>query len=538
MGKKSLCELLQTIDENPNINSLIQSSPICHKIFDPDLKMQFMSNSGVVALKIKNVEDFYGQSFPPESSPKYTRDTIKDHMHRATKGETSIAEYYFYVDDKVIWFSTTFTPVFDVDASLMYVRVDSMDITSKKMAEDKLLSAKEESEKASASKSEFLSRMSHELRTPMNAILGFGQLLEFDTDEPLSNFQKSRVKEIQKAGKHLLELINEILDLSRIESGLLTLSIEDILLSNVIDDVLSLISPLAEKQNIKIVNLISHQPDLLVQGDFTRLKQVILNLMSNAVKYNKKGGSITLDFQKSDADKISIAISDTGEGISEDNLKQLFQPFNRMEAENSAVEGTGIGLTITKQLIELMNGNISVQSTPGKGSCFSIEIPEGKQLAQAREERVFNPALKASCKTEEHNWTLLYVEDNPANLKLVEQILQSRSDIKLLTAPQARLGIELARAHQPDMILMDINMAEMDGITAMKKLKKYEETNNIPVIAVSANAMESDIKKCLDGGFKAYITKPLDIPKFFIEIDRFLKPDSLPLVDSILKQVN
>jgi signal transduction histidine kinase/ActR/RegA family two-component response regulator len=533
MEKKSLCELLHTINENPNINSLIQSSPICHKIFDPDLKMQFMSNSGVVALKIDNVEDFYGQSFPPKSSPKYTRDIIKEHMGRATKGETSIAEYYFIVDNNKIWFRTSFTPVFDTDGKLMYVRVDSMDISSKKIAEEKLLSAKEESERANVSKSEFLSRMSHELRTPMNAILGFGQLLEFDTDEPLSKTQKNRVYEIQKAGKHLLELINEILDLSRIESGFLTLSIEDILLSNLIDDVLSLISPLGAKQNINIINLIPQEPDLLVQGDFTRLKQVLLNLMSNAVKYNKPGGSITLNCQKNDAGKICISISDTGEGISQDNLKQLFQPFNRMDAENSSVEGTGIGLTITKRLVELMNGNISVKSNPGMGSCFSIEIPEGNQLTMVRVDRVFTPVLKAPCYKEEQKWTLLYVEDNPANLKLVEQILQSRSDIKLLTAPQARLGIELARAHQPDMILMDINMAGMDGITAMKKLKKYEETSNIPVIAVSANAMESDIKKGLEVGFKSYITKPFDIPKFFIEIDRFLKSDSLPLVDSI-----
>jgi len=196
------------------------------------------------------------------------------------------------------------------------------------------------------------------------------------------------------------------------------------------------------------------------------------------------------------------------------------------------VEGTGIGLNITKRLIELMNGTISVHSTPGEGSRFSIEIPEGKQLAPEREDEVITPVRKADGKTGEHKWTVLYVEDNPANLKLVERILNTRADIKVLTAPQARLGIDLARAHRPDLILMDITMPEMDGTIAMKKLKNYEETRDIPIIAVSANAMESDIEKALNAGFKAYITKPFNIPKFLMEIDRFLKPESSHLVES------
>lgn len=389
--------------------------------------------------------------------------------------------------------------------------------SARKRIESELNEAMAAAEKANHAKTEFLSGMSHELRTPLNAILGFTQLMESGTPAPTPS-QKRNLDQILKAGWYLLELINEILDLALIESGKVTLSREPVSLVEVMLECRAMIEPQARKRGIGMTFPRFEVP-YFVKADRTRVKQVLINLLFNAVKYNRPGGSVVVQCTSSAPDAIRISVRDTGMGLTAEQLAQLFQPFNRLGKEAGAEEGTGIGLVVTKRLVELMGGAIGVNSAVGVGSVFWIELSRtDAPLLDANESEraalVPRPMPEGTALR-----TLLYVEDNPANLDLVEQLIARRPELRLLSAADGAIGIEFARAYQPEVILMDINLPGISGIDAMRMLRSEPETAHIPIIALSANAVPHDIRKCLDAGFFDYLTKPIKVDKFMDALD-------------------
>ena len=409
------------------------------------------------------------------------------------------------------WVRTTIVPNLNEEGKPFEYLGIRTEITENINLEIDLMKAKEDADEANEAKSKFLSSMSHELRTPMNAILGFAQMLEFNPKEPLSETQKGSVDHIMKGGQHLLELINEVLDLAKIEAGKMEMSFDDVSVSPVLDECLALVSTMAEENGIEVSIEEDCETMLEIHTDQTRFKQSLLNLMTNAVKYNRENGKVIINCHATPSGMLHIAVSDTGDGIPEDMVDQLFQPFSRLRAENSEIEGTGIGLTITKQLIESMGGHIGVESEIGRGSTFWIELPlserkliedgiEGTQ--EASDGAKLLPSIDGS---------ILYVEDNPANLKLMEMIIEGIEGLTMISTHNAELGIELAKDNNPDMIILDINLPGMDGFAALKKLQSLVKTAEIPVIALSANAMPRDIEKGIKAGFKNYLTKPIKV---------------------------
>jgi len=375
-------------------------------------------------------------------------------------------------------------------------------------------------EKANRAKSDFLSSMSHELRTPLNAILGFAQLIESGSPAP-SATQKRSIDQILKAGWYLLELINEILDLALIESGKVTLSQEPVSLVEVMLECRAMIEPQAHKRGIGM-SFPRFETPIFVNADRMRVKQVLINLLFNAVKYNRPEGLVVVDCLQVSAnsrDCLRISVRDTGAGLAAEQIAQLFQPFNRLGKETGSEEGTGIGLMVSKRLVELMGGRIGVDSTVGVGSVFWFELELSSAPLHAVHEGELAALERAPLPAGTSRRTLLYVEDNPANLELVEQLIERRSDLRLMSAADGKLGIEFARVYQPNIILMDINLPGISGIDAMKILHADPATAHIPIIALSANAVPRDIEHALDAGFFKYLTKPIKVTEFMAALD-------------------
>ena len=443
-------------------------------------------------------------------------------VFKASRGIEDIYELtYFRKDGSRFPAVVSVTALRDAQGAIIGYLLIGTDNTARKQVEMELHNASAVAEKASLAKTEFLSNMSHELRSPLNAILGFAQLMESDAT-PQTATQKESTGQILQAGWYLLNLINEILDLAMVESGKLLLSLEPMSMGEVMLECQTMIEPQAQKSSISMSFCQLAKP-LFVLADRTRVKQILINLLSNAIKYNRAQGTVIVECTASSPERIRISVIDTGPGLSADKLTQLFQPFNRLGQEAGGEEGTGIGLVMTKRLVELMGGAIGVKSAIGVGSVFWVELLLAAERQLALDTTGTAALQPAQLKNDAALRTLLYVEDNPANLKLVAQLITRRPNMCLLSAADAACGIKLARDRQPAVILMDINLPGISGIGALKILREDALTQHIPVIAISANAMPHDIHKGLEAGFFRYLTKPIKVVEFMDVVDLALE---------------
>ncbi|MEA2236828.1 MAG: hypothetical protein QOC81_1552 [Thermoanaerobaculia bacterium] len=471
-------------------------------------------NTGAERIKGFHAGEIVGRHF----AIFYPRDDIADGKPQqdldqaAAGGRFEDEGWRVRKNGSLFWANIVITAIRDQTGHLRGFAKLTRDLTARNKVEAVLTNAKAAAEKANLAKSEFLSSMSHELRSPLNAILGFAQLMESDSPAP-TPAQTESISQILNAGWYLLELINEILDLAAIESGKLSISLEPVSLTELLLECQAMIDPLAQRRSVRMT-FPATGGDFHVHADRTRLKQVVINLLTNAIKYNTVDGSVVVDCSAEvTAGRIRITVTDTGPGLPPEKLTHLFQPFNRLGQEATSEEGTGIGLVVSKRLVELMDGVIGVQSDLGKGSVFWVELRSTAPLTVPASFETIAPAESVSANPAAMR-TLLYVEDNPANLTLVQRLISRRSDLRMLTAVDGHRGVELARTSLPDVILMDINLPGISGIEALRILREDQATAHIPVVALSANAMARDIQKGLEAGFFRYLTKPIKVSEF------------------------
>jgi PAS domain S-box-containing protein len=473
------------------------------------------------------------------------RATLDNLIARCVAGEQSpdpVVSTARLPDGDLRTYETRARPVFDHGGRVTGTVTISRDITPRMHLEQSLRQASMAAERASQAKSEFLSRMSHELRTPLNAILGFAQLLELDD---LPEDQGASVDQIQVAGRHLLSLINEVLDIARIEAGGVSLSTEPVEVDEVLGEVTTLLAPVAEAAGVELSVDVNGAGVWRVRADRQRLLQVLLNLGSNAVKYNSRGGAVSFCVGTAEHGRLRFEVRDTGPGIPHEQQDQLFVPFSRLGAERSGVEGSGVGLALSKQLVEVMGGAIGVESAPGHGSTFWVELQAAQPAASAEppgptetvardgasprtglrglngpEQRV--PAAAPNGRRQqgpERGVVVLQIEDNPSNAALVEQVLAKRPGVRLVSAGEGRTGLELARQHRPDLVLLDLHLPDLPGDEVLHRLKAVPELADTKVVVVSADATPSRIREMLDLGVEGYLTKPVDVDALLRLVD-------------------
>ena len=396
-----------------------------------------------------------------------------------------------------------------------------LDVSEDRLRADELRRARESAEAASAAKSEFLASMSHELRTPLNAVLGFAQLLQRDRKQPLSDRQRERIDHVIRGGEHLLRLIDDVLDLARIEAGGVTISAEPVGMRELLDEVVSTLEPVALRTGVSIALAPVSAGLPAVIADRTRLAQILMNFGSNAIKYNRAGGHVTFLTSRTE-DRVRLSIVDDGLGIPEDKRARIFEPFHRAGQETGPIEGTGIGLAISKRLAELMKGAVGFHSETGKGSTFWVEVPA--VLAPAAEPAATPELAQSPLAARGNARKVIYVEDNPSNIAFMRDLMEELPSIELVTAPTAEIGLELVRAHQPALVILDINLPGMSGFDAVRLLKEWSDTRHIPVIALTAAALPRDTARATEAGFHRYLTKPIKVDELTAVLEEILVP--------------
>ncbi len=509
-------------DTQAFLNGLLAAAPVVmRRVSLPEREISYVSPNvqdqfGLAA------EEVLGKDFRewvhPEDLAVY--ESVHSLVERGMADKQSL-EYRACLHGQQRWVSALFVPETDAEGTVVAVVGYVVDIDERRQAQQAQTAAQAAADAANQSKSKFLSRMSHELRTPLNAVVGFGQLLELGD---LPDEHRESVHQILKGGRHLLSLINEVLDISRIEAGELALSPEPVHIRGLIQDAVDLIRPLGDRRNIQMVVDRAVLDDSYAFADRQRAQQVLLNLLSNAVKYNRDRGTVAIGCAYPDESNISLNVTDTGPGVPAERLSQLFLPFERLGAERSGIEGSGIGLALSKHLVQAMGGTLTATSTLGRGSTFSVTLPRAEGPIH-RLERLNPGAVIPSAPQATKRHRLLHIEDNDANLRLIERICSLRSSIDVVASIHGGLGLELAREHQPFLIVLDLHLPDMHGEDVLHALRQNPETAGIPVVVASADATAGQVQRLIAAGAVAYLTKPVDVTELLTLIDKHLPSD-------------